>query len=148
MDPTRIASTQRKPQTYPVSSLLDAILATLADPRAQTLEEVCAAHPTHAPAVRRRLELLRRVRPDLVMFEGIRERFDREVAAIARLDHPGIVPVHTVGVAAGIPYLAMAWVDGAALNEGIAQLDELRDSKQRSHLAAALQDALGADRDR
>ena len=65
---------------------------------------------------------LKLVRPELLWFPGARERFRREVAAIARLAHPGIVPVHAGGEDQGIPWYAMELVRGATLQE---VLDEL-----------------------
>ncbi len=41
-----------------------------------------------------------------------RRAFDAEVAAMARLEHPGVVPVHAAGEEEGHPYLAMKLVDG------------------------------------
>lgn len=55
------------------------------------------------------------IRPDQLYFPRARDRFRREVEAIARLSHPGIVPVYTVGEDGGIPYFAMEWVRGATL---------------------------------
>lgn len=60
---------------------------------------------------------LKLVRPEQLFFAGARERFRREVLAIARLDHPGIVPVHTFGEVDGVPYYAMARVHGVTLAE-------------------------------
>ncbi|HVS19895.1 MAG TPA: protein kinase, partial [Planctomycetota bacterium] len=57
------------------------------------------------------------VRPDLLYFEGARERFRREVEAVARLKHPGIVQVFTVGEEEGVPYYAMEHVEGRSLDE-------------------------------
>ncbi len=58
-----------------------------------------------------------------------RERFLREAQAIARLDHPGIVQVLTVGEAGGMPYFAMEFVAGVPLNRLI---EDLRSTEQRS----------------
>jgi serine/threonine-protein kinase len=55
---------------------------------------------------------LKLVRPEQLFFPGAREHFLREVAIIARLQHPGIVPVYTVGEEAGVPYCAMERVLG------------------------------------
>jgi serine/threonine protein kinase len=65
---------------------------------------------------------LKLVHPDLLFFPGARERFRREVEAVARLQDPGIVPIHTVGEDAGIPYFAMEYVAGASLAEVVADL--------------------------
>lgn len=136
---------------------------------ASALDELCAAHPTRASALRARVESLARsglvggrddlpvelgefrvlrrlgqggmgvvllaeqsrlgrqvalkmVRPEQLYFRGARERFQREVEAIARLSHPGIVPIFTVGEAGGAPYYAMELVVGASLHEVLQRL--------------------------
>ncbi len=60
---------------------------------------------------------LKLVRPDLLFFGGARQRFRREVEAVARLAHPGIVPVYAGGEDGGIPWYAMELVRGASLEE-------------------------------
>jgi WD40 repeat protein/serine/threonine protein kinase len=65
---------------------------------------------------------LKLVRPDQLWFSGARERFRREVDAIARLQHPGVVPIHAVGEEAGIPFFAMEKVAGATLSDVVTAL--------------------------
>ena len=65
---------------------------------------------------------LKLVRPELLFFPGARERFKREVTAVARLSDPGIVPVYSVGEERGVPYFAMEHVAGATLAEVIEAL--------------------------
>src|SRR5688500_8403903 len=54
------------------------------------------------------------------------ERFQREIRLAAQLQHPNIVPVHTSGMASGLPYYTMPFVDGLSLrtrlerNRGVA----------------------------
>ncbi|MCU0866346.1 MAG: serine/threonine-protein kinase [Planctomycetes bacterium] len=60
---------------------------------------------------------LKLVRADHLLLAGTRERFRREVDAIARLQHPGIVPVFAAGEEHGMPWLAMEHVLGASLAE-------------------------------
>ena len=43
------------------------------------------------------------------------DRFQREIKLAAQLQHPNIGPVHTAGVAAGLPYYSMPFVDGLSL---------------------------------
>lgn len=65
---------------------------------------------------------LKLVHPEQRFFPGARERFRREVLAVARLQHPGIVPVLTCGEAEGLPYYAMELVAGASLAEVLLEL--------------------------
>jgi tetratricopeptide (TPR) repeat protein len=65
---------------------------------------------------------LKVVRPEQLFFPGARERFRREVDAVARLQHPGIVPIHTVGEQGGVPYFAMELIAGEGLDAIIARL--------------------------
>ncbi|MCC7169279.1 MAG: serine/threonine protein kinase [Planctomycetes bacterium] len=46
-----------------------------------------------------------------------RDRFEREVRAAARLDHPNIVRIFEVGEVAGVPYFTMEAVDGRSLGD-------------------------------
>jgi hypothetical protein len=59
---------------------------------------------------------------------GGRDRFEQESQVLARLDHPGIVPVYGVGEDDGQTYFAMKLIQGpdlrarfAALREGLAE---------------------------
>src|SRR5262245_27864153 len=69
-----------------------------------------------------RVVALKLVRPNQLYFPGTRERFRREVEAAARLQHEGIVAVHTVGEAYGIPYYAMEYVPGCTLAAAVREL--------------------------
>ena len=60
--------------------------------------------------------------------DGLRERMVREAQIIARLEHPGIVPVHDVGTLPdGRIFYAMKFVRGSRLDEYVAQGASLRD---------------------
>jgi len=60
--------------------------------------------------------------------EDLRNRMVREAQIIARLEHPGIVPVHDVGVLPdGRVFYAMKYVRGSRLDEYAAQNSSLRD---------------------
>jgi tetratricopeptide (TPR) repeat protein len=54
--------------------------------------------------------------------DAARERFEREVSIIARFEHPGIVRVIDSGVRKGQYYYVMDYVDGAPLDDSLAQL--------------------------
>jgi hypothetical protein len=62
------------------------------------------------------------IRPDHAFFAESRQRFLREASAIARLQHPGIVPVHTAGEDGGVLYYAMDLVAGCTLAQVLAAL--------------------------
>ena len=47
-----------------------------------------------------------------------RARFEREAKAVAALNHPNIVTIHSVEEAEGIHFLTMELVDGQSLSEG------------------------------
>jgi serine/threonine protein kinase len=65
---------------------------------------------------------LKLVRPDQLFLPGLRERFLREVQIVARLQHPGIVPIYTFGKANGVPYFAMEHVHGATFEQLLNEL--------------------------
>ncbi len=65
---------------------------------------------------------LKVIRPEHLYFPGARERFRREVETVAKLDHPGIVQVYTVGEENGLPFFAMERVIGASLAELVHDL--------------------------
>jgi serine/threonine-protein kinase len=61
--------------------------------------------------------LLKVLHPSLSKDERSVERFSREAKAVARIRHAGIVHVYDYGKADDLYYIAMEFVDGAALSE-------------------------------
>ncbi len=51
---------------------------------------------------------------------AVRERFQTEAEAVARLQHPSIVQIHQVGEHSGCPFLALEYVPGGNLAQKIA----------------------------
>jgi len=60
---------------------------------------------------------LKVLRDDLRVQAHLVTRFQREARAVAALDHPNIVQVYSVGAIDEIPYIAMEFVEGRALNK-------------------------------
>src|SRR5262245_37485999 len=65
---------------------------------------------------------LKVIRPELLFFEGARERFRREIEAVARLSHPAVVPVLASGEQDGVPYYVMELLTGRTVQEITAAL--------------------------
>ena len=70
----------------------------------------------HAPRRKVALKVLARA-PDPATLEAFR----REAAAIARLEHPRIVPLYSYGEHAGSPYLVMRYLGGGTVADRIRQ---------------------------
>src|SRR5437868_1001979 len=68
--------------------------------------------------------------------DDLRERMIREARIIARLEHPGIVPVHDVGTLPdGRVFYSMKYVRGSRLDEYAAQNSSLRDRLRKFQAA-------------
>jgi tRNA A-37 threonylcarbamoyl transferase component Bud32 len=81
--------------------------------------------------------------PELAFQRDIRERFTREAQTAARLSHPNIVPIHTVGEGQGLVYFVMGYVDGESVAARIRRRGKLPvDEARRIMMEAA--DALSA----
>ncbi len=63
--------------------------------------------------------------PELAFQSDIRERFTREAQTAARLSHPHIVPIHTVGEGRGLVYFVMGYVDGESVGARIKRRGRL-----------------------
>jgi WD40 repeat protein len=68
--------------------------------------------------------------------EGLRERFQTEAQALARLQHPNFVQIHEVGEHNGLPYFALEFCAGGSLD------DELNGTPWPAAKAAALVEIL------
>ena len=67
---------------------------------------------------------LKLIRTEQLFAKSARDRFAREVHAVAKLQHPGIVPVYDTGETAGLPWLAMELVQGAPLDRVLEALHD------------------------
>jgi serine/threonine-protein kinase len=62
-----------------------------------------------------RIVALRLLRSDDQAGPGAATRFRHEVQCLASLDHPNIVKAHEAGVANGLPYVAVEYLEGGSL---------------------------------
>ncbi|MGD8277587.1 MAG: serine/threonine-protein kinase [Gemmatimonadota bacterium] len=88
-----------------------------------------------------RVVAIKAIRPELAT-EAAVSRFLREARVLGRIRHPNIIPVHRAGMADGLPYYVMEYVEGETLAERIAR----RRMSEREAITTgrALLDALGA----
>jgi Protein kinase domain len=82
------------------------------------------------------------LRPDLAWTPGMLSRFRQEARAVARLNHPNILPIHFVGQAEGLVYYAMPFVEGRSLGEVIRQAGGGLPASRAVALVVPLLDAL------
>jgi len=59
--------------------------------------------------------------PDLVATHALLERFKREAQAVAKLRHPGVIPIYAVGEYEGLAYYIMPLVEGESLRERLTR---------------------------
>ena len=82
--------------------------------------------------------------PELAFREEIRIRFLREAETAARLSHPHIVPIHSVGESPdGLVYFVMAYVDGESLAARLRRRGRLPPEETR-RIMQETADAMGA----
>ena len=81
--------------------------------------------------------------PELAFQQDIRQRFTREAQTAARLSHPHIVPIHSVGEGQNLVYFVMGFVDGESLAARIRRRGPLPVEEVR-RIMKETADALGA----
>jgi TolB-like protein len=69
-----------------------------------------------------RIVALKILLPQLSTQARMKERFAREVEAVAQLDHPGILPIYEVGEHAGLPLFSMKFAEGGGLDQRLDSL--------------------------
>jgi serine/threonine-protein kinase len=72
----------------------------------------------------RRKVVVKVLPPDLAASVNLK-RFDREIRLAAKVQHPHIVPVLSAGVADGLPYYVMPFVEGESLGQKLKREGEL-----------------------
>jgi serine/threonine-protein kinase len=81
--------------------------------------------------------------PELAYQAEIRARFTREAQTAARLSHPHIVPIHTVGEGNGLVYFVMGLVEGESVGARLKRRGRLPVEEVR-RIMRETADALGA----
>ena len=84
---------------------------------------------------------LKLIAPGLAHQTSYRERFTRELRAVASLDHPNVIPIYHAGEEEGQLYVAMRWVEGTDLDALVARhgrLAPLRSARIVDAAAAGL----------
>jgi serine/threonine-protein kinase len=74
---------------------------------------------------------------------AFRERFQRESIVAAQLEHPNVIPVHAVGEADGVLYIAMRFVDGVDLRTVVVQ-ERILDPRRAAGIIDQVAQALDA----
>ncbi|HOX37133.1 MAG TPA: WD40 repeat domain-containing serine/threonine-protein kinase [Candidatus Brocadiia bacterium] len=64
----------------------------------------------------RRTVALKVMRLAVLASDSDRRRFEREAEAMAKFQHPGIVPIYEYGEAEGVPFFSMEYVEGQRLD--------------------------------
>ena len=59
-----------------------------------------------------------------------RTRFQREAAAIANLDHSGIVKIYSYGEYKGRPFFVMEYIDGWSIKDFVSRMTYIRDCEE------------------
>jgi Tol biopolymer transport system component/predicted Ser/Thr protein kinase len=85
---------------------------------------------------------LKTLPPELTADAARRERFEREARAVASLNHPSIVTLHSIDQVEGTPFLTMEYVDGKPLGDLIPKKGLALDRLLK--IAIPLADAVGA----
>ncbi|HET7010357.1 MAG TPA: protein kinase [Anaerolineales bacterium] len=65
--------------------------------------------------------------PAFLQDPSFQARFQREAKVVARLEHPGIVPIYDFAGAEGRPYLVMKYIEGETLKARLARAPLARD---------------------
>jgi serine/threonine-protein kinase len=112
------------------------------------LEELVAQSPTgllyraHDPRLQRQVAV-RIVAADVAADPVMRARLNREVTALASVDHPNVPPIYEAGEHEGRIFIASRWIDGPRLTEFVRECGPL-EPKRAVRIANQIADALEA----
>lgn len=83
------------------------------------------------------------LRPNLAASHRVRERFEREARASARISHPHVVAVYDTGESEGVPYIVMERLPGTTFADELARgpVDPERACMLATEVVAALEAA-------
>ena len=93
-----------------------------------------------------RVVALKILRDDLRAHANVVARFQREAEACAKLDHPHIVHLYSVGKIGAIPYIAMEFIEGTALSK-LLQRHGPMNWRKALEIGAQMADALACAHD-
>jgi len=82
---------------------------------------MATVYKAYQPGMDRYVAIKVLLRP-LALDEQFAKRFQREARAIAKLEHPHILPVFDYGEAEGITYIAMRYVEAGTLKERMGRM--------------------------
>ena len=100
-------------------------------------------YEAHQKSLKRRVAL-KVLYPGLSSSDRAMSRFRREAEAVARLSHPGIIPIYAVGEDRGLNFFAMRFLDGPNLAQVV---EDLKQARREGRAVLAL-DLLGISRGR
>ncbi len=90
-----------------------------------------------------RIVAIKAIRPDMAGAAAFVESFRHEGVALAKLRHPGIVPIYDIRESEGLIYYVMPFVEGETVGQKLERLRRLPPSETQ-RILTELCDALGA----
>jgi eukaryotic-like serine/threonine-protein kinase len=94
------------------------------------------------PTVRRRVAL-KVPHPECLDDPDLKRRFFQEARAVAKLDHPGIVPLLELGEVGPVCYMASTYCSGPDLGAWLTARREPLSPRDAAHLMAEIAEAIG-----
>src|SRR5262245_62921831 len=79
------------------------------------------------------------LRPALARTPGLVQRFHNEAGALARIDHPNLVPIYFIGQDQGVHFFAMPYVRGETLEQRLARCGRLDSDETLAILEGCLE---------